>query len=94
MESGVCLQLDVSHKVIQTTTVYELMKDVQMACRSQRGGRDDGGTAPPSVLNEMKRAVVGEVVMTRYNNMCYRVDDIDRNVTPRTTFDCRGREIS
>jgi len=85
----ICLQLDVSHKVLQETTVRQLMNDVYMACTSR-------GKAPAtsSIQNEIFKAVVDQVVMTRYNNMTYRVDEIDFNSNPETTFDCRGVSVS
>ena len=47
-----------------------------------------------SLRDEMVTAIVGQVVMTKYNNLTYRIDDVDFNHDPMTTFDCRGRAIS
>ena len=40
------------------------------------------------------RQIVGTVVLTRYNNKTYRVDDVDWGSTPKTTFQSHGTEIS
>jgi len=38
--------------------------------------------------------LVGGVIMTRYNNRTYRIDDIDWNQNPKTVFDCKGSKTS
>ena len=45
--------------------------------------------------SEVFKAVVGESVLTRYNNKTYRVNDIAWNQTPQSTFETfGGGEIS
>lgn len=39
-----------------------------------------------------KRAVLGQTVLTKYNNTTYRVDDIDFDTTPASEFQRRGSE--
>lgn len=34
--------------------------------------------------------VLGKIVMTRYNKMTYRVDDVNWNMTPLDTFKRKG----
>lgn len=41
--------------------------------------------------DEATRRVVGTVVMTPYNNRTYRVDDIDWNKSPTSTFMLDGK---
>lgn len=36
--------------------------------------------------------VIGQVVLTGYNNNTYRVDDVDFEVNPRSTFQLRNGE--
>lgn len=44
---------------------------------------------------EIARALIGETVLTRYNNKTYRIDDIAWDMSPRKTFrDHTGAEIS
>lgn len=38
--------------------------------------------------------MIGTIVMTRFNRRTYRIDDIDWNQTPASTFERRGEEIS
>ena len=39
-----------------------------------------------NVVRIVKKALIGHVVLTRYNNKTYRVDDIDFNQNPKSTF--------
>ena len=49
----------------------------------------------PNLKEEMLKALMGAVVLTRYNNKTYRVDDIDWERNPTSTFtDDNGREKS
>ena len=39
-----------------------------------------------NIVRIVKKALIGHVVLTRYNNKTYRVDDIDFNQNPKSTF--------
>lgn len=48
-----------------------------------------------SFQDECTKQLVGSVVITRYNNRTYRIDDIDWNKTPRDSFTlASGEEIT
>lgn len=48
-----------------------------------------------SFQDECTKQLVGNVVITRYNNRTYRIDDIDWNKTPRDSFTlASGEEIT
>lgn len=72
-EGGIQLCCDASHRVLRTQTVLELMEE--MAQRDSRNYRD-----------VVQKAVIGVSVLTRYNNRTYRVDDIDWDQSPKSTF--------
>nr|AJW77406.1 piwi-like protein 2 [Alitta virens] len=74
-EGGLMLMVDVDHRLLRTETVYSLMSDVQSR---QRGGGD--------LRAGIERKIIGQSVLTRYNNKTYRVDDIDWNQTAESTF--------
>jgi len=81
-EGGIMLCCDVSHKVLRTQTAHELMKDVI----NQKS---------PDVQAGVQKALLGAVILTRYNNKCYRIDDIDWDMSPSSTFvDHNGQEKS
>ena len=81
-EGGIMLCCDVSHKVLRTQTGYDLIKDVV-------------AQKLPDMQAGVQKALLGAVILTRYNNRCYRVDDIDWDMTPSSKFqDHNGRETS
>jgi aubergine-like protein len=48
-----------------------------------------------NVKEEIMKAVVGQSVLTRYNNKTYRIDDIAWDMNPNSTFeDHSGHHIS
>ncbi|GFS54318.1 piwi-like protein 2 [Nephila pilipes] len=81
-EGGVMLNCDASFRVLRTITAREVMNDTSMKSRG-------------NVREEVIRAIVGCVVLTRYNNKTYRVDDIAWDMNPTSTFSTSdGSEIS
>lgn len=79
-ENGVLICNEVTHKVMRTDTVYDLMQ------RTHREQRD--------FKTNFLTAVIGQTVLTAYNNNTYRVDDVDFEKTPKTTFDTKNGPIS
>ena len=79
-ETEVLLSADVSHKVLRTTTVLEYLYELYNGL----GGRGDFHA-------EARKKLVGQIVLTRYNNKTYRIDDIKWNVFPNHNFHGRFR---
>lgn len=75
------LCLDVSHRILSKQTVYEFITDLFH--------RDAG-----RFKEEALKSLVGNVVMTRYNNKTYRIDDIAFDMSPKKTFKTTDSEIS
>ncbi|CAN8205906.1 unnamed protein product [Coccothraustes coccothraustes] len=81
-DGGLFLMVDAIHKVIRSESVLSVMQTIHS--QSQRMFQD-----------ECTKQLVGSVVMTRYNNRTYRVDDIDWDKTPKDTFTlASGQEIT
>ncbi|XP_040591198.1 piwi-like protein 4 isoform X2 [Mesocricetus auratus] len=82
-ESRLLLNADVSYKVLRNETVLEFMTDL-----CHRTGM--------SHFTEMcQKQLVGLIVLTRYNNKTYRIDDIDWSVKPTHAFQKRdGSEVT
>lgn len=40
-----------------------------------------------------KRTLLGQTVLTKYNNTTYRIDDIDFDTSPNSEFQRRGAEM-
>lgn len=80
-EDGVMLCLDVSHRVLCQRTVLDLMRE---AYASDAGG----------FQLAVQQALLGAVVLTRYNNRTYRVDDIKFDASPMDTFLMNDKEVT
>lgn len=81
-DGGFMLQTNVSHKMLRTDTVMDML--VELFRTNQH-----------EFQSEATKQIVGNVVMTRYNNKTYRVDDIQWDSNPQSTFtDRRGGEVA
>ena len=81
-EGGLLLNVDVSHKVLRSETAHSVMKKIY-----ERFG--------PKFKENCTKELVGSVVLTRYNNKNYRIDDIAWNLTPTSSFtNSKGESIS
>ncbi|XP_062999758.1 piwi-like protein 1 [Elgaria multicarinata webbii] len=73
-ETSIMLCTDVSHKVLRSETVLDFMYSMFDEVGEQR-------------FREMcAKELVGLIVLTRYNNKTYRVDDIDWDSNPQEVF--------
>ncbi|XP_063698555.1 protein argonaute-3 [Culicoides brevitarsis] len=81
-EGGIMLCLDVTFRVLNQRTVYDLLKE------ANAGG--DG-----NYKRTFEQAVLGASVITRYNNKTYRVDEVLWDMNPMSTFPTSdGKEIT
>ncbi|XP_036604040.1 piwi-like protein 2 [Trichosurus vulpecula] len=81
-DGGLFLLADVSHKVIRNDSVLDVMHAIYQ--QSSENFQD-----------ECTKLLVGSIVITRYNNRTYRIDDIDWNKTPKDSFIMSdGKEIT
>ncbi|XP_041362450.1 piwi-like protein 1 [Gigantopelta aegis] len=78
-EGGLMLLLDASHRVLRTETVLDVMH--QVVERNIKGFQD-----------EISKKVIGCIVLTRYNNKTYRVDDIKWDMNPTHKFSTGSSE--
>ncbi|XP_044296633.1 piwi-like protein 1 [Varanus komodoensis] len=82
-ETSIMLCTDVSHKVLRSETVLDFMYSMYQQVGELR-------------FREMcAKELIGLIVLTRYNNKTYRVDDIDWDSNPQDFFKkADGSEIS
>lgn len=66
---------------MRTDTVYDLMNEVR---RSN----------PQNFKDAFHQKVLGMTVLTSYNDKTYRIDDVDFDLTPLSTFDRKGVQVS
>uniref|UniRef100_A0A8C9X044 Piwi-like RNA-mediated gene silencing 1 n=1 Tax=Sander lucioperca TaxID=283035 RepID=A0A8C9X044_SANLU len=81
-ESSIMLCTDVSHKVLRSETVLDFMANLRQKCGNQRF---------PEICT---KELVGLIVLTKYNNKTYRIDDIAWDHTPNNTFTRGDKDIS
>ncbi|XP_054725856.1 protein argonaute-3 [Anastrepha obliqua] len=80
-EGGLMLCCDVSHRLLCQKTVLETLVEIY---RSN-----------PNLFQEnAKKYLLGSVVITRYNNRTYRIDDICFDKNPKSTFQTKQAELS
>jgi aubergine-like protein len=83
-DGGAMLNIDVAHKVLRTDTVLDHINSVK---RRFKG--------PAESQEAVSQYLVGQVVLTRYNNKTYHIDAIAWDLTPKSTFKiATGEEIS
>ncbi|XP_065507718.1 piwi-like protein 2 [Caloenas nicobarica] len=81
-DGGLFLLVNSIHKVVRSDSVLNFMHSIY---------KQD----PSSFQDECTKQLVGSVVITRYNNRTYRIDDIDWNKTPRDSFTlASGEEVT
>ncbi|XP_072409957.1 piwi-like protein 2 isoform X4 [Chiloscyllium punctatum] len=72
-DGGLMLLVDVSHKVIRNDSVIDVMQAIYQ--KSSENFQDD-----------CTKQLVGSIIMTKYNNRTYRIDDIDWDKAPTSYF--------
>lgn len=80
-EDGVMLCLDVSHRVLCQSTVLDLMRN---AYRSDKN----------NFQTQVMSSLLGAVVLTRYNNCTYRIDDVKFDTNPMDSFEMNGKLVT
>lgn len=81
-EDGLMCNLDVSFRLLNTETVLEKLREIYHI-------------NPVNFQKQFKDTILGLVVLTRYNNKTYRVDDILWDQNPMTKFETTsGEEIT
>ncbi|XP_034451144.1 piwi-like protein 1 [Hippoglossus hippoglossus] len=81
-ESSIMMCTDVSHKVLRSETVLDFMVNLRQKCGEHRF---------PEICT---KELVGLIVLTKYNNKTYKIDDIAWDHTPNNTFTRGDKEIT
>jgi len=74
-ENSCLLTVNLSNKVMATGTVLDEMNRIM---RDQRG-REQG-------MQLLQANLIGKTIFTSYNNKTYKIDDIDMEINPTSTF--------
>jgi aubergine-like protein len=73
LDEGLLLCCEITHRVLRTTSALQLLMDIFRRDRN-------------NFVANAKKHLVGAVVLTKYNNKPYRIDDIDFTGNPASTF--------
>lgn len=80
-ESNILMCAEVSHKILRMDTVLDVLKK----CFAEKRDR---------FQDEAKRLLLGTIIITRYNNKTYRIDDIRFDMKPQNTFETKKGVVS
>nr|XP_009860146.1 piwi-like protein 1 isoform X1 [Ciona intestinalis]XP_018669549.1 piwi-like protein 1 isoform X1 [Ciona intestinalis]XP_026692672.1 piwi-like protein 1 isoform X1 [Ciona intestinalis]XP_026692673.1 piwi-like protein 1 isoform X1 [Ciona intestinalis]XP_026692674.1 piwi-like protein 1 isoform X1 [Ciona intestinalis]XP_026692675.1 piwi-like protein 1 isoform X2 [Ciona intestinalis]XP_026692676.1 piwi-like protein 1 isoform X3 [Ciona intestinalis] len=83
-EKSVLLCAEVSHKLMRKDSVLDILRQMYGDCRQR--GRD--------FKQEMEKFLVGQIVLTRYNNKTYRIDGIEWNLNVNMKFERKSGSVS
>jgi len=83
-EQGALLSIDVAFKVVRADTVLDYITQL-------RDQADQKGKDYKTLINE---AIVGSTIVTRYNQKTYKIERVEFEMSPATTFDKDGKAIS
>lgn len=78
-ESKILMCSEITHKVMRRDTVLDFLKE----CYQQN---------PKEARKLFERGIIGAVVLTDYNNRTYRIDDVDWDNSPKSTFKLKTNE--
>lgn len=79
-EYDILLCAEISSKVMRMETLHDILDDCIKNFRDSR--------------EAFARLIIGTTVLTDYSNKTYRVDDIDWDRSPSSTFSTRNGDIS
>jgi len=85
-DGGNLLGVDIIHKILRMDTFLDAM--YQMYEQMQNSGKS------AEFQDAVYKNFVGSIVLTRYNNKTYKVDDIAWDMRPTDTFEKGGEKIS
>ncbi|XP_053319817.1 piwi-like protein 2 [Spea bombifrons] len=72
-DGGLFLLADITHKIIRNDSVLDIMHVLYQQ-------------NPENFQDEVTKQLLGNIVITRYNNRTYRIDDIEWSKSPKDTF--------
>lgn len=79
-EQDILVCCEIAHKTMRMQTCYDILRDCQKHDRNYK--------------DSFKRAVLGVVVLTGYNNKTYTIHDVTFETTPESTFDTKAGKTS
>lgn len=75
-EDSLLMNVETATKILRLDTALDQMRAIQRNIKDLAG-----------LKSAVARLLIGNIVITRYNNKTYRVDDIDWECNPSTKFE-------
>ncbi|XP_011300056.1 protein aubergine [Fopius arisanus] len=72
-ERDVLMCAEINHKIMRQETLLHILQDIRER-------------SPGTYQNTFKSEVIGLTILTSYNNKTYRIDDVDFQQSPQSTF--------
>lgn len=83
LDGGIKMCVDATFRVLRLQTVRDIMLELKTRCRGS------------NIKEAFEQELVGAIIMTKYNNRSYRIDEIDLTKKPSDTFTLStGQELS
>jgi len=79
-DAGLLYCVEITHKVIRMDTVFDFIMEIRRDLERNRGCQMD------EIKDAIKKELVGTIVLTAYNNLTYKIDDIAWDENPSSTF--------
>ncbi|KAI1284926.1 Piwi-like protein 1 [Halotydeus destructor] len=80
-DGGTLMNVDTVHKVVRADTARDVLREVFGRGRDQ-------------FQDNARRELAGSIVMTKYNNKTYKIDDIDFKQNPSCEFERKGQNTT
>lgn len=75
-EQNLLMNVETATKILRLDTALDQMRELQRSIKDLA-----------QLKSAVARLLIGNIVITRYNNKTYRIDDIDWECNPNTTFE-------
>ncbi|XP_038111911.1 protein aubergine [Culex quinquefasciatus] len=79
-EQDILVCCEIAHKTMRMQTCYDILRECQRHDRNY--------------MDSFKRAVLGVVVLTDYNNKTYTINDVSFDTNPQSTFETKNGKTS
>jgi len=81
-ENDILLNVDISHKILRTDSVYDMIKkDLSRA-----------GANRDTVKDRLDKCLLGQIVITKYNNKTYKISEVRLDMSPSDEFENKKGE--
>lgn len=82
-ENDVLLGVEISHKVLRVDSVLDVIRDITQKCRNRA-----------NLQAELDKALLGQIVITKYNNKTYKISEVHLDKDPSMAFeDKKGNKV-